>query len=131
MRVKQESVGHRGHAEGKAGSGMVSHTTRQRSGWKTKPFDVAMARLAGQGSWVIYSTPTYDVWLPGQMRAKGGSKTGVDLGANGAEESREERDGCEGQDGGVLQSPKGFHCSEKDSRLPSNITIIIFMQRIK
>lgn len=80
---------------------------------------------------IIYSTPTYDVWLPGQMRAKGEIKTGVDLGANDAEESGEERDGCEGQDGGVLQSPKGFHCNEKDLRESDSITIAIFMQRMK
>lgn len=32
---------------------------------------------------------------------------------------------------GYLPSPKGFHCSEKDLRLSGNITVAIFMQKIK
>lgn len=99
--LKQESVGHGSHTEGRTGSGTVSHTMRQRSGWKKKkkPLDVAMATPG-------WPTP-YDVWLSGQMRTKGGIKTGVDLGANGAEDSGEERDGGEGQDGEVPAVTKG------------------------
>lgn len=66
---------------------------------KKKPLDVAMATPG-------WPTP-YDVWLSGQMRTKGGIKTGVDLGANGAEDSGEERDGGEGQDGEVPAVTKG------------------------
>lgn len=66
---------------------------------KKKPLDVAMATPG-------WPTP-YDVWLSGQMRTKGGIKTGVDLGANGAEDSGEGRDGGEGQDGGVPAVTKG------------------------
>lgn len=39
--------------------------------------------------------------------------------------------GGEGQDSGCLQSPKGFHYSEKDLRLSSHITVAILMQRIR
>lgn len=37
-----------------------------------EPLDVAMTKPSGQGSWVIYLTATYAVWLQGQRRAKGG-----------------------------------------------------------
>lgn len=97
MRLKQESV--RGHTEGPTGSGTVSHTTQQRSGRRKKPLDVAVARPG-------WPTP-YDVRLSGQTRAKGGIKTGVDLGASGTEE-REERAEVRGRTVDACRPQRGF-----------------------
>lgn len=73
-----------------------------------EPLDVAMTKPSGQGSWVIYLTATYAVWLQGQRRAKGGIQTGVDPAVNGADQSGEERDGGEGQEQGPQAVTEGF-----------------------
>lgn len=99
VRLKQESVSQGGHTEGRTGSGTVSHATQQRSGRRKKSLDVAVARPG-------WPTP-YDVWLSGQMRAKGGIKTRVDLGASGSEERGEERVEVRGRTVGACSHQRG------------------------
>lgn len=70
--------------------------------------DVAMTKPGGQGSQVVYLTATYDVWLQGQRRAKGGIQTGVDPEVNGADQSGEKRDAGEGQERGLPTLTEGF-----------------------
>ena len=59
-----------------------------------------------------WPTP-YDVWLSGQMRAKGGIETGVDLGASGAEESGEERVEGRGRMVSTDNLQRGFTAARK------------------
>lgn len=95
--------GHRGHTEGELSQ---EQSAEVRMG--KEPLDVAMTKPGGQGSWVIYLTATYDVWLQGQRRAKGGIQTGADPEVNGADQSGEERDGGEGQVGGLPAVTEGL-----------------------